>query len=137
MHRLLKRRYHHDTLFNDSIDWLNSVQKFSTQVLSTTNQTNGYICGNRNLQIMVTEWGSILREAISVADSMTRICKYHDLSLIRGVLYYKTKGKWKSMHAWINMHENSKIKHSISLWKSGHVFANFIIKHINSSKTRK
>ena len=54
---------------------------------------------------------------------------------IRGVLYYKTKDKWKRFIMWMDIHENSEIKHSISLRNSGQVFANSHMKHLNSSET--
>ena len=56
---------------------------------------------------------------------------------IREVSYYKTKVKWRRFITWMNMHENPIIKHSISLRKFDRVFANPIIKRLNSSKTLK
>ena len=53
------------------------------------------------------------------------------------VSYYKAKVKGRRFITWMNMHENPIIKHSISLRKFDRVFANPIIKHLNSSKTLK
>ena len=58
-------------------------------------------------------------------------------NMLPGVSYYKTKVKWRRFITWMNMHENPIIKHSISLRKFDRVFANLIIKHLNSSKTLK
>ena len=54
-----------------------------------------------------------------------------------GVPYYKTKDERKRFITRMNIHEKSKIKHSISLRQSGQVFSNPIIKHLKSLKTLK
>ena len=53
---------------------------------------------------------------------------------LRGGIYYKTEVKWRRSITCIDMHEKSKIKHSISLRKYLRVFANSIIKYINCSE---
>ena len=67
---------------------------------------------------------------IKILDRFSRF----DNGSITGVLYYKTEILCESLSTCIDMQENPKIKHQISLRKSGQVFANPNIKH---SKVRK
>ena len=70
--QLLRKRFHHDTLSNDSIDWWNSLLKSSIPALSI-DPKNGLKCGKTNSPTMPTEWKTISPEETNDVDSKTKI----------------------------------------------------------------
>ena len=52
---------------------------------------------------------------------------------LRGVFYYETKVLWRSQFTCIDMHKNSKMRHSISLRKFDRVFEISKMRHFKCS----
>ena len=56
---------------------------------------------------------------------------------IRGIFYYETKVLWRRQFTCIDIHKNSKMRHSISLRKFDRVFENSKMRHLKSWKILK